>query len=524
MTSTCSPIAALPPFRNEAIKSFTESADQRALSEAIAELRTRLGRFYPVVIDGRPQQTEERILSRNPARPDEIIGEVGSATLEQAMEALAVAERRYVTWSRQTPQTRAHILLAAAARLREERARFNALLVLEVGKPWIEADADTAETIDFLEYYAREALRYAEPPPLVAVPGERGVLRYLPLGVGLIIPPWNFPLAITAGMTAAAIVCGNTVILKPSSESPVIAAAFVELLHEVGLPPGVVNFVPGAGSVIGDPLVSDPRTRFIAFTGSKEVGLHINTLAARHQPGQRWIKRVVAEMGGKDAILVCDDADLDAAADGIVASAFGFSGQKCSACSRLILDERIADEVLHRCLTRIDALVVGDPTDRLTQMGPVINEAARTKMLAMIRHGKTEGRLICGGEILDRPGFFLAPTVFTDVMPDSRLAQEEIFGPVLAVLRARDFDHALELANASEYGLTGAAYSRDPERLQQIAERFFVGNLYLNRKCTGALVGAHPFGGFHLSGTDSKAGGSDYLGLFLQAQVIAERL
>jgi len=320
------------------------------------------------------------------------------------------------------------------------------------------------------------------------------------------------------------LVTGNTVVLKPSSDSAVIAAVFVDLLIELGVPSGVLNFVPGSGREIGDALVVDPRTRFIAFTGSKAVGLRINELAAKPQPKQLWIKRVVAEMGGKDAIVVAADADLDAAADGIVASAFGFSGQKCSACSRAIIDASVYDAVLERIVARTERLRLGNPMLATTQVGPVINEAAYRSILSYIEIGKTEGRLVVGGKAVEGDGYFIEPTVIADCSADAKIVREEIFGPVLAVLKARDFDHALELANDSEYGLTGAVYAKDQALLDRAADEFFVGNLYFNRKCTGALVGAHPFGGFNMSGTDSKAGGYDYLALFMQAKTVVQRM
>ena len=415
------------------------------------------------------------------------------------------------------------MLFRVAALVRERRDDFNALLVLEVGKPWVEADADTAEAIDFLEFYGREAIRYASPPPLVPIAGETNALAYIPLGVGVVIPPWNFAFAIMAGMTAAAIVSGNTVVLKPSSDSPVIAAVFVELLREAGLPPGVVNFVPGSGRTIGDPLVAHPKTRFIAFTGSKEVGLRINELAAKKQPGQIWIKRVIAEMGGKDSIVVAADADLDAAADGIVASAFGFSGQKCSAASRVIVDRSIALSLEEKILERVARLSIGDPVTAGISMGPVINASAMESMLGYIdRAIEDGGRIVAGGKRVPGDGYFLEPTVVSGVTPFATIAQEEIFGPILALIVASDFDEALTIANNTEFGLTGAVYSQDDRKLDRAGEEFHVGNLYLNRKCTGALVGVHPFGGFNMSGTDSKAGGYDYLMLFTQAKMVSK--
>jgi 1-pyrroline-5-carboxylate dehydrogenase len=326
-----------------------------------------------------------------------------------------------------------------------------------------------------------------------------------------------------AGMTSAAIVTGNTVVLKPSPDASVVAAHFVELLHDLGLPPGVVNYVPGDALTVGERLVADARTRFVSFTGSKAVGLHINETAAKTAPGQRWIKRVVAEMGGKDAIVVADDADFDAAVDGVVASAFGFSGQKCSACSRAIVDASLYDRFVTALADRTRALRVGDPADPATQVGPVVNARAIEKIGEYLEIARGEGRIVAGGSIVEGDGYFVEPTIVADVRPDARIAQEEIFGPVLAVIRADDFDDALAIANGTEFGLTGSVYTRDPARIARAEDEFFVGNLYVNRKCTGALVGVHPFGGFNMSGTDSKAGGPDYLLLFVQSKAIAVR-
>jgi len=463
--------------------------------------------------------------SRNPAHPQEVVGRVAAADREQANEAIEAAARTFETWKRVSFSERADYVLKVADLIRRRRDNFNALLVLEVGKSWVEADADTAEAIDFLEFYAREAMRYAEPPALTPAPGEDNRLAYIPLGVGVVIPPWNFAFAIMAGMTTAALVAGNTVVLKPSSDSPVIAALFIDLLLEAGLPPGVVSFVPGSGGEIGDALVAHPKTRFIAFTGSKEVGLHINELAAKPQPGQIWIKRVVAEMGGKDSIVVAADADLDAAAEGIVASAFGFAGQKCSACSRAIIESSVYDAVVAKIVERTRRLPVGDPAERGVIVGPVINEGAMNAILGYIERGVAEGgRLVAGGKRAAGEGFVIEPTVIADVAPKAAIAQQEIFGPVLALMTARDYDEALEIANNTEFGLTGAVYSKDDAKLDRAREEFHVGNLYLNRRCTGALVGAHPFGGFNMSGTDSKAGGYDYLLLFLQAKMTSKRV
>ncbi len=495
------------------------------MREALRLVGAQLGREYALVIGGRRVETAGKIRSLDPARPARVVGVHQKAEAEHAPQAMEAALAAFESWSRTTAEVRAALLFRAAEIIRRRKHEFSAWLVYEVGKNWAEADADTAETIDFLEFYGREALRLDQATTPIQLPGERNLLRYIPLGVGAVIPPWNFPFAIMAGMTSAAIVTGNTVILKPSSDSPTIAAQFVAVLEEAGLPPGVVNFCPGSGATFGNAIVEHPRTRFIAFTGSKAVGLDIHERAARTQPGQIWIKRTVLEMGGKDSILVCADADLDAAADGVVASAFGFSGQKCSACSRAILEAPIYDAMVEKIRERVARLTVGDPVEN-HNLGPVVNRAAMESILGYMEKGKAEGRLIAGGKAVANAegGFFLEPTVIADIAPDAVIAQEEIFGPVLALIRVADFEQGMAVANNTEYGLTGAIYTRDRARLDRATRDFHVGNLYLNRKCTGAMVGAHPFGGFNMSGTDSKAGGPDYLLLFTQAKSIAERL
>ncbi|MCI0432614.1 MAG: L-glutamate gamma-semialdehyde dehydrogenase [Gemmatimonadetes bacterium] len=511
----------LPEFRNEPFIDFNDPANRRRMEEALAKVGAGLGRTWSLVIGDREIHDGEVEVSVNPANPDQVVGRFVQATVEQAREAIGEAARAFETWKQRPARERVDVLVRAAEVMRKRRFELDALLVYEVSKTWPEADADIAELIDFLEYYAREALRLAGPQPVVPWPGEKNELIYIPLGVGIIIPPWNFPAAIMGGMTSAAIVTGNTVVVKPASTSPTIAAVFVDILRrDAGLPPGVVNFLPGPGSVIGDALVDDPRTRFIAFTGSKEVGLRIFERASKHQPGQKWLKRTVLEMGGKDAIVVDETADLDAAADGIVASAFGFQGQKCSACSRAIVVDAVYDAVLEKVVERTRRLTVGDPARPGVFMGAVIDEKAFRKINDYIEIGRREGRVVAGGMSPNGKGYFIPPTIVADVRPDARLAQEEVFGPLLAFIRAADFDDALAIANSTEYGLTGALYSRDEARLARARDEFHVGNLYFNRKCTGALVGVQPFGGFNMSGTDSKAGGPDYLLLFTQGKSV----
>ncbi|MFZ0664014.1 MAG: L-glutamate gamma-semialdehyde dehydrogenase [Acidobacteriaceae bacterium] len=519
------PRAPQGEFRNEPLTDFSKHENAHAMREALKRVGEMLGHEYELVIGGERLRTEGKIVSRNPARPAQVVGVHQKAGAEHADQAVQAALRAFEAWQYTSAEERASLLLKAAAIIRERKLEFNAWMVYEVGKNWAEADADTGETIDFLEFYAREALRLARSTPPIQYPGERDELLYIPLGVGAVIPPWNFPFAIMAGMTSAAIVTGNTVVLKPSSDSPTIAARFVDALEEAGMPRGVVNFCPGSGATFGHAVVAHPKTRFIAFTGSKEAGLDIHERAAKTPKGQIWIKRTILEMGGKDSIIVSADANLDQAVAGVVASTFGFSGQKCSACSRAIVEEPIYDVFVERVREAVAKLKVGDPVEN-PNMGPVVNEGALKTIREYIEIGKREGRLVAGGNVVETPekGYFLEPTVFADVPPDARIAQEEIFGPVLAVLKARDFDGALAIANNTEFGLTGAVYSQDRANLDRARREFHVGNLYFNRKCTGAMVGAHPFGGFNMSGTDSKAGGPDYLLLFTQAKSVAEKL
>ena len=515
----------LTPFQNEPLTDFTHAENARKMKEAISKVRSELGREYDMVIGDKLIKTTEKIKSVNPAKPSEVVGVFQSAGREHVEPAIQAALTAFETWKRTTVEQRAALVHTVACILRERKFEFAAWMVFEVGKNWAEADADIAETIDFAELYAREALRLAEAKTVVQMPGESDRLMYVPLGVAAVIPPWNFPCAIMAGMTMAAIVTGNTVVLKPSHDSPAIAAKFFEVLQEAGMPDGVVNFCPGSGASFGAGLVEHPKTRFIAFTGSKEVGLDINLRAAKPQAGQKWIKRTILEMGGKDSIIVDADANLDAAVEGTAQAAFGFQGQKCSACSRVIVDEKVYNVFVERLKERVSKIVVGEPTENKT-MGPVVSEKAMKSILNYIEIGKKEGRLIHGGGPATEAGegYFIQPTVIADIAPTARIAQEEIFGPVLAVIKSRNFDDALEIANNTEFGLTGAVYSTSREKLERARTDFHVGNLYFNRKCTGAMVGAHPFGGFNMSGTDSKAGGPDYLLLFTQAKSVAEKL
>jgi 1-pyrroline-5-carboxylate dehydrogenase len=519
----------VPEFSNEPLTDFSQTQTQpqsqhrQAMESGLATVRGEFEREWPLVIGSDRVTTNAWIDSFDPCQKGHRVGRVARAGSTEAQRALDAAWSAFPDWSRWPAADRARVLFKTAALMRARKHLFSATMVYEAGKTWPEADADTAEAIDFVEYYAREAPRLASPAPLTRISGEDNDMVYLPLGVGVVIPPWNFPLAITTGMTAAAIVTGNTVLLKPASLTPIIAARLVDLLIEAGAPAGVVNFVPGGGSEIGDFLVGNAQTRFVSFTGSREVGTHIYALAAQVQPGQRWLKRVIAEMGGKDAVIVDESADLDAAAEGITASAYGFQGQKCSAASRAIVLEPVYQDVLGRVAARAEALRIGPAEDPTSQVAAVIDEVQYSKVLSYMDVGSREGRLVVGGEPDGENGWYIQPSVFADVPEDGRMAQEEIFGPVLSFIRARDYDHALAIANNTEYGLTGGVFSRNRRRLERARAEFQVGNLYLNRKITGALVGAQPFGGFNMSGTDSKAGGPDYLQLFTQAKVIVER-
>jgi 1-pyrroline-5-carboxylate dehydrogenase len=511
-------------FTNEPFVDFSKAENRAVMEEALRKVAAEFGREYPMYIGGQKVVTTAKMTSVNPSHPSQAIAVFQSATTEIANRAVEEANRAFDSWKRVPAQQRAECLFRTAKLLRERKFEMSALICYEAGKTWPEADADTAETIDFCEFYGREMLRLAEPQKLTPMKGEKNYLVYIPLGVGVVIPPWNFPAAIAAGMTMASLVTGNTVVLKPAGDTPTVAAKFVEMAYEAGIPKEALNFLTGPGSVVGDALVRHPKTRYIAFTGSKEVGLRISELAGKAVPGQMWIKRTVLEMGGKDSIIVDEEADVEAAVEGVVQSAFGYQGQKCSACSRAIVSEKVYDTFVQKVVERTRKIAVGPSEDPNNYMGPVVSKNAMTAILGYIDVGKKEGKLLAGGDRAPGDGYFVQPTVIADVDPKARISQEEIFGPVLAVIKARDFDHALEIANNTEFGLTGGVYSRNPEKLKKAQEAFHVGNLYLNRKCTGAMVGAHPFGGFNMSGTDSKTGGKDYLLLFLQAKSIAEKV
>lgn len=503
---------------------FSNSELVAKQKEALTKVKGLFGKEYSNIIDGKDVFTSSKTLSYSPANKDVLIGTFQKSGKDDAEKAMQAALTAFQTWKKTTAEERATYLMKASEIIKARRFEINAWMISEAGKNYGEADADTCEAIDFLEFYAREAIRYSKNQELTRMAGEDNNYFYIPLGVGVVIPPWNFPFAILVGMTSAAIVSGNTVVLKPSSETPMMGRLFMDILNEIGLPNGVVNYLVASGAEAGDYLVDHPQTRFVSFTGSMEVGIRINERAAKVNPGQIWLKRVVAEMGGKDAILVDSEADIDAAVDGVLFSAFGFQGQKCSACSRAIVDEKVYDEFVAKITERAKTLVSGDPAENF-YCGPVISEKAYNTILNYIEIGKKEGRVINGGNpVAGMNGWFIEPTIIADVDPKARIACEEIFGPVLAISKCKDFDHGIELFNGTIYGLTGSLYSKNREKLERGKRELHCGNLYLNRKSTGAFVDVHPFGGFNMSGTDSKAGSRDYLLLFMQGKLVSEKI
>ncbi len=518
----------IPEFRSEPFTDFSRPDNVAAFRSALEKAKADMGETYPLVIGGKTVPVQDVFPSINPSRPAEVVGYFANGTADNVDQAVKAASKAFQTWQYVPVEERARYLLRAAAAMRRRKHEFSAYMVLEVGKSWMEADADTAEAIDFLEYYARQVVRISDMSDMLTVyQPEQLTLYNVPLGVGAIIPPWNFPNAIPMGLVAAAIVTGNTVVFKPAEQSPWTGYKIAELLWEIGLPDGVVNFLTGPGEVVGARMVLHPETRFISFTGSKPVGLWIYENAAKVQPGQKWLKRSILEMGGKDAVLVDETANLEEAAQGIATSAFGYQGQKCSAGSRAIIVNEVYDHVTNRVVELAKQMTVGAPDQGPEiYMGPVIEQDAFKRIMDYVELGTQEGKLLLGGTPLQTPdnGYFIPPTIFGDVPWNARIAQEEIFGPFLSIVRAQDFDDALRIANSTEYGLTGALFSNRRDRLEQARREFHVGNLYLNRKCTGALVGIHPFGGFNMSGTDSKTGGPDYLLQYTQGKSVGERL
>jgi RHH-type proline utilization regulon transcriptional repressor/proline dehydrogenase/delta 1-pyrroline-5-carboxylate dehydrogenase len=510
-------------FRNEPVADFSREDQRKAMEDALAAVRKQLGLNYPLVVDGRTHATDATIDSINPSHVREIVGKCGRATEEDAVRAIQFARQAFLFWREVDPGVRADHLVKAAALMRKRRFELSAWEVNECAKNWREADADVCEAIDFLEYYAAEMRRLALPTGR-KLPGEDNEWFYEPRGVTVVIAPWNFPLAILCGMTSAALVTGNTAIMKPAEQSSVIAAKLMDIFNEAGFPPGVVNYLPGVGEEIGPTLAEHPDVALVAFTGSRGVGMVLNRQTAELAPGQSHIKKLIAELGGKNAIIIDDDADLDEAVSGVVASAFGYQGQKCSACSRVIVMESLNDVFLDRLIEATKSLKIGPAEDPSAKVGPVIDDEARQRILGYIEKGKEQCRLAYAGDpgFLVSEGTYVGPHVFADVAPDAIIAQEEIFGPVLAVIKAKSLDHALKIANGTPYALTGGVYSRSPENIRRVKREFRVGNLYVNRKITGALVGRQPFGGFKLSGVGSKAGGPDYLLQFLLPRTITE--
>lgn len=508
-------------YKHEPLTDFSSAENRLAYKQELEKLGLELGKNYPLIIGGERISAEKKFISYNPAKKSEVVGTVSNATIGHAQQTMEVAQEKYKTWRNVKPEIRANILFKAAALLRRRKFEFSALLTKEAGKPWKEADADTAEAIDLLEYYGREMLRLKSGEPVQSRLSELNRYEYIPLGAGIVLPSWNSPFASMAGMTAAAIVTGNTVLLNPASAAPVIAYKFVEVMEEAGLPVGVLNFIPGSGAEVRDYLVDHPKTRFISFTGSREAGLRINERASKFVQGQFWIKHIIAEMGGKNTIVVDNEADLEFAAQSIVQSAFSFSGQNCSASSRAVIVEEVYDQIVSEVAKLTKELKVGDPAYPENSLAPVIDDDAFKKTTEYIEIGKSEGRLIAGGGSDDSVGYYIEPTIFADVDRSARIMKEEIIGPVLAMTKAKDFTEALEIANDTECGLTGTVISNNRMHIEQACMEFHVGDLYINRGCSGAVVGYQPFGGIK-SGVASKTGGPDYLKLYMQAKTICE--
>ncbi|MBM3241051.1 L-glutamate gamma-semialdehyde dehydrogenase [Candidatus Poribacteria bacterium] len=545
-------------FVNEPATDFSSAANCEKMKMALEAVRRRLGKRYPLVIGGEKIETDSVLSSVNPSKPGEVVGYVAMANTEHVSQAIEAAGKAFPAWRDTDFHQRVEFLFRAAEKMRQRRFELAALIILEIGKNWREADADVTEAIDFLEYYGREMLRLGEPIGLGNIPDEKNEYSYQPRGVGVVISPWNFPLAIPTGMASAAIATGNAVILKPASQSPVIASWLVDILLDAGIPGGVINYLPGSGEQVGEFLVKSPLIQFIAFTGSKKVGLKINRLAGDTFEGQEAVKKVVMEMGGKNAIIIDSDANLDAATSGVIQSAFGYQGQKCSACSRVIVLEDIYDIFLEKLVASAKTIRIGSPEELDNFMGPLISEEALRKVERYVEIGKSEGRLVLGGERIKTPplfspvpplhphapsltlpacgegrgggteggrkggGYFFSPTIFVDVPPKTRIAQEEIFGPVLSVIKVNDLSEAIAVANGTQYALTGGIYSRNRANIERAKREFRVGNLYVNRKITGAIVSRQPFGGFKMSGVGSKAGGPDYLVQFMVPRTVTE--
>jgi RHH-type proline utilization regulon transcriptional repressor/proline dehydrogenase/delta 1-pyrroline-5-carboxylate dehydrogenase len=511
-------------FKNASNTNFASHQSRRKMLGAIEYVRGERGRTYPLVIDGQTVSTKAWFDSVNPASPHEVIGQVAQATAADIDKAVSAARKAFHQWRGVRAADRADLLRKAADRIEMRRFELAATMILEVGKPWREADADVTEAVDHWRYYADQIQRIEARPRLRNLPGEDNMLTYSPKGVCAVISPWAFPVAILSGMTSAALAAGNTVVMKPARQASVVAAKLVEILSDVGIPPGVVNFVPGPGVTIGQHLVEHGDVNLVAFTGSHPVGTGVIQAGARVRPGQAFIKKLIVEMGGKNAIIVDDDADLDGAVQATIESAFAFAGQKCSSCSRLIVLDGVYDALMDRLREAAESIPIGPADAPATITGPVIDAEARKRVNDYIDLAGTEGRVLLQAALPAecKEGFFVAPTIIVDVKPDARIAQEEIFGPVLVVMRANDFDHALQIANDSRYALTGGLFSRSPAHIDRARRELAVGNLYINRRVTGSQVDAQPFGGFKLSGTGVKAGSPDYLLHFMDAKCITE--
>jgi len=521
-TSHTSSATTRTPFKNHPLADFTKKEQREAFVQAISEVRQELGRTYPLIINGEEVYTQEKVASVNPANPQEVIGIVSQASREHIDRALEACRESLYEWRQLSGEDRAKFLFRAADYARKNIFKLAAWQVLEVGKQWDQAHADVGEAIDFLEYYAREMIRLSRPRRMGRAPGEINHLLYQGKGIAAVIAPWNFPLAISCGMTSAALVTGNCVIYKPATLSSVVGYTLTSIYQAAGIPKGVFHYVPGKGSEIGDYLVEHPLISVIAFTGSMEVGLRIVERAAKVKEGQEQVKRVIAEMGGKNAIIIDDDADLDEAVVDVIYSAFGYQGQKCSACSRVIVLEEIYDRFVKRLVEAARSISIGPAEDPHHYMGPVVDENAQKKVLSYIELAKKEGKILLLKDDIPQQGYFVPLTIVEGITPEHRLAQEEIFGPVLSIMKVKDFDQAIDWANSTRYALTGGVFSRSPRNLQKARERFRVGNLYLNRGITGALVERQPFGGFKMSGVGSKAGGPDYLLQFMDPICITE--
>ncbi len=516
-----SPLSILN-FTNEPDTDFSIPQNRKLMEEAINDFRKELGKKYPLIINGKYIETKEWADSINPSNSKEVVGKFALATMKDADDTILAAKNAFKTWSEMPIEKRSEILFKAAEIMKKKKCELSSVMVLEEGKPWREADGDVSEAIDFLNYYGIEAKKLFTPEKLISPSGEENYSFYQAKGVSVIVSPWNFPLAILVGMSSASIVSGNTVIIKPARQASVIAAKYMEILEEAGLPHGVCNYLPGDGRTIGNYLVSHKDINLIAFTGSMEVGLSINKLANEVKDGQDFVKKVICEMGGKNAIIVDDDADLDEAVKGVIYSAFGFSGQKCSASSRVIVVKEAYDHFIERLIEAAKSIRVGEASNPASYLGPVIDKSAYENTKKYIEIGKSEGKMVTGDEAVSSDGYFIRPTIFIDVKPDARIAQEEIFAPVLAIIKAENFDHAIEIGNGVKFALTGGVFSRSPANIQKAKEKFKIGNLYVNRGCTGAKVGRQPFGGFKMSGIGAKAGGKDYLLQFVEPRVITE--